>query len=370
MKILSTGDWHFNAGYDDDVLASVQQVILYVAENPPGLIVITGDVYDRASEPGSRNIAADAIKHLADYAPVFIVRGNHDAPGDLMILDKIRSKYSVTVFETAMEMAYEEPGVMFHIIPWVTKSRWQSSHPEASKEEGDQTVSQMVLTYLRNNVALNPDYKHILVGHMTVAGAKAQNHQQMGADGVTIGLHDIAEAGFDAAMLGHIHLRQELGGPSYFYNGSIAALDYGETPDKYFSVYDTKTGKVEWIRLETIHRQDITARWASTGIVVDPIDENLINGSRVRANLRIEGGDNAEKAKEQLAEWLKNAGALEYKINPQVVPVSKVRASQISKATKLSDKLKQYWEATGFPDKETQKDMLDKLSELEDSCFL
>lgn len=366
MKIISTGDFHFNAGYDEDVLASVNQIIEYVSQNLIDLIAITGDVYDKASDPGSRNLAAECIQKLSDKAEVLVVRGNHDAPGDLAILSKLESCCNITVCETPTMVI--DKGVMIHTLPWLTKARWQAMHPEATKEEGDKTVSQLVLDFLKNNIVLNPGYKHILVGHLTVAGARAQLHQQMGADGITVGLYDLTEAGFYAALLGHIHLRQDVGSPRHFYNGSIAALDYGEDPNKYFSVLDTNTGDVEWVKLNTIHRQDVNANWSPNGIIIDlnGATPAMMLGARIRANLRIEGGDNIEQAKSQLEDYLKKSGALEYKINPQVITISQVRAVEISKAEKLSDKLYQYWIATKIPDEATQADMLTKLSEIQE----
>lgn len=372
MHILSTGDWHFNAGYDEDVLGSIHQILNYVNNNPVDLVAVTGDIYERASDPGSRNLAAECIRKLADRTHVLVVRGNHDAPGDLRILEKLEAKHHIVVHEVPGAIGYGE-GIVIHTMPWLTKARWQSFHPSATQEDGDKTVSQLCLDYLRDEVALHAGCKHILVGHMTIAGAKAQNHQQMGADGITLGLYDLPEAGFYAAMLGHIHLKQVLGSDEkFFYNGSVTALDYGETPDKYFSVLDTQADSVEWVKLDTIHRQDITAEWTPTGIDVDTGDcpSGLLIGARVRANLRVAGGDNVAQAKEQLEKWLESLGVLEYKINPQVIPTSKIRAVEITKAEKLSDKLRQYWEATGYPDEATQKDMLNKLAELEDECSL
>jgi exonuclease SbcD len=374
MRILSTGDWHFNAGYDDDVSDSVGQIISYTYKNDVDLVVITGDVYERASDPGPRNLAIACIQGLADKVPVIIIRGNHDAPGDLKVYDQIRSKCKISVFETpdiyAMPMAGDK-GILIHIMPWLTKARWQSLNPGATKEEGDKTVSQLALEYLKNNVALYPGYNHILAGHMTVAGAKAQNHQQMGADGITIGMYDIAEAGFSAAMLGHIHLRQTLDARTHYYNGSVAALDYGETPEKFFSVLETEANYVEWVQLKTVHRQDISVAWTPTGIVMEDVDLNLLKDARVRANLRVTGGDNVPAAKAQVEAWGKEIGVLELKINPQVIPVSKVRAVEISNAKSFSDKLRQLWQATSdFPSEQDQKGMLDKLAQLEDECSL
>lgn len=382
MRILSTGDWHFNAGYDKDVFDSVEQIISYIEArgelaHRADLAVITGDIYERASDPESRNLAADCIQRMAESVPVLIVRGNHDAPGDLCILSELKAANPITVHEAPKLFDCDfgcsqknHAGVLIHTVPWLTKARWQSLHPQATKEEGDKTVSQLLLEYLRNNITLHPGYKHVLSGHMTIAGSKAQNRQQLGADGVTLGMYDITEAGFYAAMLGHIHLKQELGSPTQYYNGSIAALDYGETPEKFFSVLDTKTGHVEWVQLKTVHRQDVWVLWTPLGAYLEDIDATGLKGARVRVNLRIVGGDNVPAAKAQVEAWGKEICALELKINPQVIPVSKVRAVEISKAASLGDKLRQYWLATDAPDEATQIDMLNKLSQLEDECTL
>ncbi len=363
MKILSTGDWHFNAGYDVDVQSSVEQIVNYVAENPVDLVAITGDVYERSSDPDSRNLAADMIRKIADHSPVLVVRGNHDAPKDLKILEMIQSKHAVMVHELPGQ--YIIMGVMVHTLPWLTKARWVAKHPQATKEEADRTVSQMLLQFITNQVALNPGFKHILVGHLTIAGATAQNHQQLGADGVTLGIYDLQEAGFHASMLGHIHMQQNLSSHLHFYNGSVCALDYGETPDKFFSVLDTKKDAVEWIKLNTIPRYDVSAHWTATGLKVDGVDGRL-KGARVRVNLRVEGGDNVKAAKDQLESIMSEAQVFEHKLNIQVLNPTQLRAAEIAMAQDLKDKLEQFWKATTRPDEKTQADMLAKLAQLEE----
>ena len=369
MKILSFGDIHFNCGYDQDLVDSTRQIIRSIIPSKVDMVVITGDIYDRSSDPGSRNIAADLVREMAMLVPVAVVRGNHDAPGDLMILSRLSAKNEISVYETPHSRVWQsiDSRVRFLFMPWLTKARWQSLHPEDSKESGDKTVSQMVVDYIKSEVTLHPEEKVIVVGHMTVAGAKCQAHQQMGADGVTVGIYDFADSGVYAAMLGHIHLKQECGGTRFFYNGSIAALDYGESPEKYFSILDTNSGEVEWHRLSTIHRQDVSALWSAGGIIIEnKFPPELLKGARVRANLRVEGGDNVDQAKKQLEQYLISSDALEYQINPQVTATEKVRAVEISKAESLSDKLREFWKATAEPEPDTKTGMLAKLDQLED----
>ena len=56
-----------------------------------------GDLYERRSTPAERRAASDWLRVVADRCPVVIVRGNHDALGDLPLLAKLRTKHPIRV---------------------------------------------------------------------------------------------------------------------------------------------------------------------------------------------------------------------------------------------------------------------------------
>lgn len=375
MQILSTADWHYCAGMDDDISKSLTQIEETAEERKPNLIAIPGDIYHRSSDPDGRNPAAQHIQRLANVAPVLIVRGNHDTPGDLEILSHLKAKHPIWVHETPNTLVFmdkDDPNhqVVIHTMPWFTKSAWLATHKAESKEASDRAVGDLALEYLRTVILNTPGVEvHILVGHLLINGARAQNHQPLIGQGVTLGQHDLPEAGLFAAILGHIHLRQEFTSPRFFYNGSIAALNFGETPDKYFSILDTKTGEVEWFKLNTIGRYQIDLNWPDPGFI-ETLDKQreFITGSRVAVNLRIGDGENITEVKKMVTEIIQRWKPLELDVRPQLIPKAELRSEDIARAHSLVDKLRAYWKATETPDEETQKDMLEKLGTLEEKC--
>jgi DNA repair exonuclease SbcCD nuclease subunit len=367
MKILVIADLHFGAGSDNEVCASMIQILDRIKSgNDIGIIAIGGDVYNQLSRPVERNTVATWIKGFAEHAPVYIIKGNHDAPEDLRILSMLESCYSIYVDEIPCSRLLDT-GVVLHTMPWFTKSGWMALNPGSSAETGDETVGQLALQFIRNNVTLNPQRKNILLGHLLINGARAQNHQPMIGQGITLGQYDLVESGLYAALLGHIHLKQTIGdNPLFFYPGSIAPLNYGETGEKYFCVLDTDTDQVEWIQLETVKRETFEVLWTPDEVKFnDP--ENKINKAKVRVLLQVSAGDDIEAAKQGVRNIMEQRGALECQVDVQSIPIEQIRSEKIASATSNQEKLEAYWEATGSePDEVTSVDMIVKLSEIEE----
>ena len=98
MRIASTGDLHYGAGVDEDISNSMAQFRKACVTEKVNKVVLTGDLFDRKSDPTTRNRLVMDIMLLADLVPVSIVYGNHDHPGDLDVLDKLSTKHPVHVF--------------------------------------------------------------------------------------------------------------------------------------------------------------------------------------------------------------------------------------------------------------------------------
>ena len=60
-----------------------------LAERRPNLILHGGDLYERRSTAVERTAAAAWLQRCAEVAPVVIVRGNHDQPGDIELLARL-----------------------------------------------------------------------------------------------------------------------------------------------------------------------------------------------------------------------------------------------------------------------------------------
>jgi DNA repair exonuclease SbcCD nuclease subunit len=381
MRIGSTADWHIGDGMDADIEASVLQIVKIFREQKVDYIALPGDFFDHKSAADGRNLLRMLIQEMCTVAPVVACTGNHDQPGDLNIFGHLDLKNGIILVDKPyihwppQDPQFEQ--ITFHLLPWFTKATWQSHHIGASKEEGDKTVSQMALQYVKNNVILekakNPNVKNILISHLLVEGALAQNHQPLIGEGISFGQYDLTESGLYAGIFGHIHLGQNLDATNrFFYPGSPAAMDYGENPDKFCAILDTMTGCTEWYKLQTVDRFSIECIWPlQLSMTPEQYGEmkTRAKGARVRALLQIEEGANLAHAKEELEKILLEAGALEVKIDPQVRPKELVRSVEISKAESLEEKLDVFWKATNkLPDEATVIRMKNKLSIIEQRC--
>src|SRR5690242_11013293 len=86
MRILHTSDWHLGRSFHgEDLLAAqaayVDHLVATIAAEQVDLVVVSGDVYDRALPPVDAVRLADETFHrLADSrARVVITSGNHDS---------------------------------------------------------------------------------------------------------------------------------------------------------------------------------------------------------------------------------------------------------------------------------------------------
>ncbi|MEV4423721.1 exonuclease subunit SbcD, partial [Patulibacter sp. NPDC049589] len=89
MRLLHTADWHLGRTLHRVPLLHAQRAVvdhlveLARAEDVDAILV-AGDVFDRALPPVEAvRVAGDALRRLADVAPVIVVSGNHDSAGRL-----------------------------------------------------------------------------------------------------------------------------------------------------------------------------------------------------------------------------------------------------------------------------------------------
>ena len=375
MKILSFGDLHVGAGVDDDVEKAIRYIIFHAAEIMPDLIIITGDVYDGATDPSHRNLMADLIQRIARYCPIVIIRGNHDIPKDLSILGKLQAPHLISVVEYPSVMVIGD--VAIHLLPWLTKASFiaQRVMPlDVGDNEASRSVSQLALLYLRGQIAKlegedDGGLKHLLYAHLMIAGSRLENYQPLIGEGVQFGYHDLVEAGFHGGAFGHIHIAQTFGStgqPQFRYNGAVAAMNYGETAlHKSFSVLDTDTMDVAVYQIEGVPRMTFDAEYDGKLNIQYP-DGLLVCGGRVRVKLKVSEGYGSEDGKKLVREFFEKKEPLELKIEIQTKPRDLVRAAEIAAAKTAGDKMIAYWNATGTtPEEPLRTEMLTIVNQLE-----
>jgi exonuclease SbcD len=89
MRLLHTADWHLGRTLHRVPLLDAQRSVLdhlveVAREERVDAILLAGDVFDRALPPVEAvRVAGDALRRLAEVAPVVAISGNHDSAGRL-----------------------------------------------------------------------------------------------------------------------------------------------------------------------------------------------------------------------------------------------------------------------------------------------
>ncbi|MCZ7631255.1 MAG: exonuclease subunit SbcD [Microthrixaceae bacterium] len=99
MKIIHTSDWHLGRRFGPVSLEADQQAFAdwfvdLVADHHGDLVVIAGDLYDRAIAPTSAiDLFTDTVARLLDTgAVVAAISGNHDGPSRVAPYDDLMDR--------------------------------------------------------------------------------------------------------------------------------------------------------------------------------------------------------------------------------------------------------------------------------------
>ena len=351
MKIAHLSDLHLCEGPRFlDTLAALDTVI-EETRHEVSAYFITGDLYDhlgRPSTPSERNALADRIILMACQAPVFIVKGNHDRPGDLRIFHRLTNVHVAERAEV-FDARFGDPSIPFRVVllPYPDK-RWLGTD---SGEAARQAVSEGLRTILAPEQGTRP----LIAAHINVAGSVASTGQPMIGQDVELALGDLLDVKPRAVLLGHIHKHQALS-PEAVYAGSLVAHDYGETEDKGYVIWEfSDAGELGgWVfhtvgarKRRTYHVEigfAYTPEGAEAGLtlVADDRDEADVGGDYVRVQYDIPAGLVDSFDEQLLVRWLKLEHAYEVTLERRTIPAVAVRCSSVSAAVSTEDKLRAY----------------------------
>lgn len=364
--ILCTSDLHISA--TSPRWAECQRVLGWFADlavREADLVIIAGDLYDRASTPTERSFAAQWVTRIAAACPVVIVRGNHDASRDLAILGALETGHEIHVFEQPGVLV--EAGVVVQCLPWPRTAELAAKGLAGQAlDEVAREALRDVLRGLANEAAAtvgheaavgNTDAPIILATHALITGAVTSHGQPLVGGELTVGLADLALSRADVVVAGHIHKPQAWthGDVETLYCGSPFRTSFGEHEAKSVVRIEVDGARPVVSRIETPAQRmiDIDAAWEN-GLLVLYTDrfafgEGDVFGSHVRLRYTVQA-EHREAARALAAElragWLA-AGAERVVVEPEVIATSTARAPEIARATTVRAQLEALWTARG-----------------------
>jgi exonuclease SbcD len=239
MRILHTSDWHLGRSFHREGMlthqaAYIDHLLEVVDAERVDLVVVSGDIYDRALPPvDAVRLADESLVRLSQSrAKVVLTSGNHDSAQRLGFSSRLIDAAGVFIRSdisgvgTPIELDDEHGPVAVYGLPYLDPHAiadpWQlpaRSHQEALTE---------AMRRVRRDLALrSPAVRSVVLAHAFVAGAEpSDSERDISVGGVARVPVDVF-AGVDYVALGHLHGPHTLT-DAIRYSGSPLAYSFSE----------------------------------------------------------------------------------------------------------------------------------------------
>ncbi len=297
MKILHTSDWHLGKKLHQFDLLEDQRYFLqwltdYINEQQINLLLIAGDIFDTAHPPmGAQELYNNFLAQLfkANYPEkIIITDGNHDGRANMRVPKSILKALNIDV---ACQLEEElddhiitfqsgDETVLVGAIPFLRDQDLRKSvsdptiEPEVAIRSGIETIYANLAEKMTAQLAEAPK---IAMGHLYTQGVKLEIPEteegdqkvpdserpiQMGHQASVNS--SIFPATFDYVALGHIHLPQQISGPTEIhYSGAPYPLSFAERNYKsqcnLITIKGQKIQAIDKIRIP-VYRKFITLK--------------------------------------------------------------------------------------------------------------
>ncbi|MFE4542023.1 exonuclease SbcCD subunit D [Arthrobacter sp. NPDC056727] len=248
MRLLHTSDWHLGRSFHgvgmlDAQRAFVDQLVARVSELSVDVVLIAGDVYDRAL-PGVDvvNLLDDALVRLTGAgAQVVLTSGNHDSAIRLGFASRLLEKGGVHLRTRLQELdvplvlplggarpGQDGPVLAIYGIPWLEPRlvAEQLGVDTASHFEVTRAATERIRADIAARSSSRTVHSVVLAHTFASGGISSDSERDLSIGGVGAVPLDLFD-GFSYTALGHLHGRQSLS-PDVRYSGSPLAYSFSE----------------------------------------------------------------------------------------------------------------------------------------------
>jgi exonuclease SbcD len=270
MRILHTADWHLGRVFHgihltDDQSYLLEQTILLVKEEKIDVILISGDIFDRAVPPAEAVILLDEF--LAEVSldlkiPIILIAGNHDSADRLSFASRLlahRNVYIVGRFDKNLApiIIEDEYGpVYFCALPFVEPSIVKERLEEKSVQDYD-----TAMYFMANNMLekIPRNARKVALAHAFAAGCMGSESERpisVGGAGTVSVNHFIS---FNYTALGHLHRPQKAVSDKIQYSGSLMKYSFDEAGhQKSLNIVElVSNGEINVKKVQLLPRHDV-----------------------------------------------------------------------------------------------------------------
>jgi DNA repair protein SbcD/Mre11 len=239
VRILHTSDWHLGRSFHREGMlthqaAHVDHLLTTVEQEKVDLVVVAGDVYDRAlPQVDAVRLADETLARLAaSRAQVVLTSGNHDSAQRLGFSSRLIDAAGVFIrtdaggVGTPVVLGDEHGEVAVYGIPYLdpdaVREPW--GLPARSHEAALDEAMRRVRADL---AARSSGTRSVVLAHAFVAGAQpSESERDISVGGVSL-VPTSTFTGVDYTALGHLHGRHTLA-DTVRYSGSPLAYSFSE----------------------------------------------------------------------------------------------------------------------------------------------
>lgn len=251
MKLFHLSDLHIGLKlFQRDLLQDQEyilgQVAAYARKERPDVIVVAGDIYDKAV-PSAEAVSlfdhflSELTRDLPETV-IMLISGNHDSAPRVNVFRHILSQQKIYMIglppmnpeEHIEKVTLQDSfgSVNFYLLPFVRPSMVKLI--VGTDENGNSLSYNDTIHRLIEREEINSDERNVLVSHQFYlpVGTDPEQVERMDSEIRTIGNIDEVRADvlerFDYAALGHIHKPMQVGGRQYRYCGTPLACSVSE----------------------------------------------------------------------------------------------------------------------------------------------
>lgn len=292
MKILHTADWHLGRQFEgcsleQDQAAAIEQVFTAITTHTPDVLIVAGDIFDRAVPPETSvrlfNAFLSRVTSETETA-IVLIAGNHDS-GDRIgawatLSDGRRSLVRGALSPTELPLILEDAHgpVAISALPF----GYERSAQEIFANSEIKCPEDVVRAQLAAARAHIPDgARWVVVAHTFVHGGDVSSCERP-LSRLVGGIETVSADVFSGAhyvALGHLHKPQAVGADHIRYSGAPLAFTFEEeTCAKSLSLVELGPdgrARIEFIPITPLRRVR-TLRGTLTEILAQPASEDLI----------------------------------------------------------------------------------------------
>jgi len=239
MRFFHTADWHLGRIFHNVSLLVDQKYILdqlinTIKQRTPDVVVIAGDVYDKAiPSEGAVHLLEHFINQVAGQLaiPVIIISGNHDSGARLSFASSILEKSNVYIIgkstlDTIPIILNDEFGeVYFYPLPYLSPLAARCLYQDTEIKSHQDVIKRQVS-------CINHDHpknkRCVLIMHEFVIGAEESESERQLSVGGTSAIESGILQSFDYVAMGHIHRPQAITADYIRYSGSLLKYSFSE----------------------------------------------------------------------------------------------------------------------------------------------